>query len=269
MRIAGTVGAFFLVVSAAQAACSKNESPPVEARQPPVKQQETADQPDPLALAVAANARPADDRARDGDRKPVEVMRFFGIEAKQTVADIMGGKGYYTEILSRAVGPDGRVFAQNNEFVLSRFAEGPLSERLQHADLANVTRVDKELDEGGLPKGEVDVALMVLFYHDSYWMKTDRAKMNKHIYDALVPGGIYGVVDHHAEAGTNDRDVKTLHRVDSELVKAEILAAGFEWVGESDLLQHPEDERKANVFDDGIRGKTDRFMFKFRKPESP
>ena len=87
--------------------------------------------------------------------------------------------------------------------------------------------------------------------------------MNKQIFDALKPGGIYGVIDHHAEAGSGVRDVKSLHRIDAEVVKREVLAAGFELSEESDLLRHPQDGRAINVFDDAIRGKTDRFIYKF------
>lgn len=182
------------------------------------------------------------------------------------VADIMGAKGYYTEILARAVGSSGAVYAQNNRFVLAKFAEGPLSARLEHPDLKNVVRVDIELDEVGLSEGEIDVALMVLFYHDSVWMEADRGVMNKNIFNALKPGGVFGVIDHHAEAGSGTRDVERLHRIDAEVVKREILAAGFELREESDLLRHPQDDRAVNVFDDTIRGKTDRFIYKFTKP---
>jgi predicted methyltransferase len=90
--------------------------------------------------------------------------------------------------------------------------------------------------------------------------------MNRAVFESLVPGGVYGVIDHFAEDGSGARDVKTLHRVDAQLVKKEILAAGFELEAESELLRHPEDDRTKNVFDEDIRGKTDRFIYRFRKP---
>lgn len=216
--------------------------------------------------AVETDARPAEDRERDADRKPIDVLRFFHVQPGQVVAELMGGRGYYTEILSRAVGPKGKVYAQNNKFVLEKFAEEPLSKRLEHPDLANVVRIDRELDDPGLPVGALDHALMILFYHDTFWMEVDRTKMNEAVFAALKPGGIYGIVDHHAQAGSKDRDVKTLHRIDVEVVKSEVLAAGFELVAESDVLAHPEDDRLRNVFDEAIRGKTDRFVLAFRKP---
>jgi predicted methyltransferase len=108
---------------------------------------------------------------------------------------------------------------------------------------------------------------MVLFYHDTYWQGVDRQAMLAGIMQALKPGGIFALIDHSAEPGSKDRDVKTLHRVDEALVREEVLAAGFELVAESDLLRHPEDDRTINVFDAALRGKTDRFVYKFRKPE--
>lgn len=219
-----------------------------------------------LRAAVDSEERPADDRARDADRKPFEVLSFLGIGPGMHVADLASGFGYYTEILARAVGPEGRVYAQNNQYVLENFVKGALGERLARLDMDHVQRLDSELDDPGLPAGELDAAIMVLFYHDTYWMGTDRARMNKAVFDALKPGGVYGIIDHHAEAGSGDRDVKTIHRVDAELVKQELLAAGFVLEAESDVLHHPEDDRTLNVFAPELRGKSDRFVYRFRKP---
>lgn len=225
-----------------------------------------------LRAAVDSPERPEDDRARDEARKPFEVLQFFGIRPGMHVADLGAGFGYYTEILARAVGTEGRVYLQNNSFVIERFAAKPVAERIERLAMPHVQRLDTEFDDLGLPAGEIDVALMFLFYHDTFWMpkadgsNVDRAKMNRAIFDALKPGGVFGVIDHHAEAGSGARDVQTLHRVDAELVKQEILAAGFELEAESDLLRHPEDDRTRNVFDEGLRGKTDQFIFLFRKP---
>lgn len=218
-----------------------------------------------LRAAVAHKERPASDRKRDKFRKPAEVMGFFGIRPGMKVAEMMAGRGYYAELLSRAVGPKGKVYIQNNAFVLKRFANKALKVRLAKGRLANIVRLDRELETPGLPRG-LDAVLMILFYHDTYWMKADRAKMNKAIFDALKPGGVYGVIDHHAKAGAGAREVKRLHRVEASLVKQEILRAGFQLVATSGLLRHPEDKRTINVFRPQIRGKTDRFIFLFRKP---
>ena len=224
-----------------------------------------------LAAAVAAPERTEADRRRDATRHPAEVLAFFGIRPGMTVGDVMAGTGYYTEILARALGPEARIYCQNNAFVVERFADAPLTAmlaRLEEAEIRTVERLDRELEDPGFPEGELDAAVMVRFYHDTYWQGTDRAKMNAALYRALKPGGIFGVVDHHAEEGSGDRDVQTLHRVDAELVKKEILAAGFELEAESDLLRNPADTRDWNIFDDRAKNRdnTDRFVYRFRKP---
>jgi predicted methyltransferase len=207
--------------------------------------------------------RPGDDVARDADRKPQEIMDLFGIAPGQSVVELMAGRGYYVELLAQRVGSQGRVYAHNSPFVLKRFAEGPISERLARPALANASRLDTEIDDPQLPP-DLDAVMLVLFYHDTYWQGVDREQMNAAVFAALKPGGIYGVIDHHAEAGSGSRDVEELHRVDVKLVKQEILAAGFELETSSELLRHPEDDRGENVFT--MRGKTDRFVLKFRKP---
>jgi len=219
-----------------------------------------------IERAVEHKDRPKDDKGRDGDRLPVSVLSFFKIRPGMHVADVMAGSGYYTEIVSRVVGERGRLYAHNNSIALKRFADAAMSKRLQQSRLSNVVRVDAELEEPKLPAGELDAVLLFLFYHDTYWMRADRNMMNLAIFNSLKPGGVFCVTDHHAETGSGDRDVQTLHRVDAELVKKEILAVGFVLEAESDILRNPEDERTLNVFKPEIRGKTDRFVYRFRKP---
>ncbi len=226
------------------------------------------DQPiDPIAAAVAYPGRPEEDRGRDVDRRPAEVLRFCGVGPGLRVGELMAGRGYYTEILSAAVGPSGKVFAHNSPFVLERFAEEPFSRMLARLPLHNVTRLDTEPEEPGFPSG-LDVVLLIRFYHDFYWQEVDRAAVNRAVLAALAPGGVYCILDHHAEAGSRDRDVQRLHRVDAAMVKEEVLAAGFHWDDESDLLRRPEDDRTWSIFADGgaRNDKTDRFLFRFRKP---
>lgn len=219
-----------------------------------------------LTAAVSSPERPAADRERDPDRKPAEVMAFFGIEPGMTVAELMAGRGYYAELLARAVGPTGTVYVHNTPFVLERFAEKPISERLARPGLGHARRWDRELEALDFPEGELDAVTLILFFHDTYWQKIDRAKMLAGILGGLKPGGVFGVVDHHAAAGAGTSVAETLHRVEAVVVKREVLAAGFELAAESDLLRHPEDDRSLNVFDESIRGKTDRFIYKFVKP---
>ncbi len=220
-----------------------------------------------IEQAVSNPERPESDRQRDADRRPAEVLAFFGIEPGMKVGDLMAGTGYYSEILSRAVGPTGAVYAQNNKFVVERFVDKPLTERLARPGFDNITRLDRELESPGLPAG-LDAAIMIRFYHDMYWQKSDRKAFIKAVFDALKPGGIFGIVDHHAPEGTGADHVLDLHRVDAELVKKEILAAGFVLDDESDLLANPDDTRDWNIFADEAarRDKTDRFVIRFRKP---
>ena len=212
-----------------------------------------------------ASSRPSEDLARDPDRKPQEVLAFFGVGPGSRVVELMAGRGYYAHVLAEAVGPEGEVWAHNTPFVLDRFAERPLTERLALPGLEKVRRLDTELEDPQLP-ADLDAVLIVLFYHDTYWQEIDRARMNAAVFEALKPGGVFGVVDHHAEAGSGDRDVKRLHRVDAELVKRELLEAGFVFDGASDLLRREDDDRTVNVFEASMRGKTDRFVYRFRKP---
>lgn len=224
--------------------------------------------------------RPEADRARDADRKPDEILKFFGISTGMHVVDLQAAKGYYTELLSAQVGAEGAVIAQNNNFVVTRFAEGPLNERIERLRAGgrnNITRLNAELDEMELPEG-LDAAVFVRFYHDLYWLPTpdgdhtDRAEFLRRVFNALKPGGIFGVIDHHAEVGSGDRDAldprKGLHRIDAKMVMAEILAAGFLLDGESDVLSNPADTRDWNIFadDSARRDKTDRFVWRFVKP---
>jgi len=222
-----------------------------------------------LTAAVENPARPEDDRARDADRKPAEVLDFFGIRPGMRVADLMCGTGYYTEILAGAVGPEGTVFAHNTPFVLERWYEAPLAERLAKPGLEHVERINSDFADPGLP-ADLDAALLIRFYHDFYWMGGDREAFNRAVFTALKPGGVFGVVDHHAEPGSGDRDTQTLHRVDAEMVKQEILAAGFELAAESGLLGDPDDTLDWMIYvDDGARrDKTSRFVYLFRKPAS-
>lgn len=257
----------FLVLMAmlAGSGCAHSPPPPTVAVAvavaPAVTEQEAA-----IGAAVAHPDRPAEDVARDADRRPAEMMAWMGIRPGLVVADLMGGRGYYTELLARAVGPGGTVYAQNNAYVVERFAGEALLTRLSRPGLENVVRLDRELTDLGLPLGGVDVAFMGLFYHDTFWMEVDRPAMNAAILAALRPGGLFVVTDHHAAEGSGDRDVKSLHRVERSLVVQEIQAAGFVLDAETDLLRHPEDDRSQNVFDEALRGKTDRFALRFRKP---
>jgi predicted methyltransferase len=223
---------------------------------------------DPVGQAVTHKDRLKSDSARDADRQPGRILDFFDIKRGQVVADLMAGDGYYTEILSRAVGEGGVVYCQNTAIPLRVFAEAPLTARLADDRLPNVVRLDTEFEESGLPDGELDAAILVRFYHDFGWQEVDRPGFNKVVFDSLKPGGVFGVVDHHAKVGAGISEGKRLHRVEASLVQAELEAAGFVLEAESYVLTDPTDPLDWSIFDpkhDG-RDTTSRFVYLFRKP---
>ena len=219
---------------------------------------------------VDAPDRAAADRALDAGRHPAELLTFFRVGPGMRVGEIMAGTGYTTELLARAVGPEGQVFAQNNAFVLEKFAEKPWAARLAKPENKRVVRVDHELEEPFPPEAkDLDCVIDVLFYHDSVWMKTDRAKMNRAVFAALKPGGVYGIVDHASRAGAGTTEAETLHRIEEKVVREEILAAGFVLDGEGAFLRNPADARDWSASPGKAaekRGTSDRFVLRFVKP---
>jgi predicted methyltransferase len=218
---------------------------------------------------VAAADRTEVDRALDAGRKPAELLSFCGVRPGMKVADLAAGRGYTTELLARMVGDKGTVYGQNTKFILG-FAEQEWSERLTKPVMKNVVRVDTEFDEP-LPANvkDLDLVTLVLFYHDTVWMKTDRPRMNKNIFGALKSGGIFAVVDHSSKPGDGLNVTQSLHRIEESVVKAEIEQAGFVLDAESDFLRVPEDARdwSASPRTAGERrGHSDRFVLRFKKP---
>lgn len=222
---------------------------------------------DALRTRLDNPTRSEEDKARDAGRKPADVVTFLGINDGMTVLDIIAASGYYTEVLANAVGPTGTVYAQNPAIVL-RFRDGAndkaLQERLADNRLPNVVRWDHEFRELGLATNSLDAAVTALNLHDVYNQDPDTAVgMLRIVLDALKPGGILGVIDHVGVAGADN--VK-LHRMTKAAALEAVAAAGFEVVGESDLLANPNDDHSQFVFDPGQRGQTDRFLLKLRKP---
>lgn len=206
-----------------------------------------------IASAVANPARPAEDVAHDADRKPAETLTFFEVRPGEVVFEFVAGGGYFTELLSRTVGDTGRVVATRED-----------AKRIADNRLPNVTAAED--GEWGLAPDSVDLIFTAQNYHDVVNLKVERPPLLKNFLTILKPGGIFAVIDHSAEAGSGARDVGTLHRIDEATVVSEIEAAGFELVGDSELLRNPNDARTLAVFDPAIRGKTDQFVLKFRKP---
>jgi predicted methyltransferase len=191
---------------------------------------------------VDAPDRTAEDRALDAGRHPAELLAFLDVKPGMRVAELAAAGGYTAELLARAVGPTGHVWAQNNKFILERFAEKPLSERMARPVMANVTRVDRDF-ESPLPDDANDLDLVVinLFYHDLYWFGAKRGEMNRAIWRHLKPGGRYVVIDHSAKPGSGAKDVQTLHRLEESTARNDIEQAGFKVVAESNFLRVPSD----------------------------
>ena len=225
-----------------------------------------------VAAAVAKTGRPADDIALDAGRKPVEVLTFLGLQKSDRVLDVMAGGGYYAELMARAVGPAGVVMAyEPTVFYSSDRSKKTWAE--QKARNPNLTLLVQMPSDIALAPNSLDFTMMHLTYHDLYWEsakykfpRTDPSAFLAKLYAATKKGGIVGVVDHVAAAGETRETADKLHRIDPQTVKADFKAAGFVLEGESDVLRIVGDDHNKLVFDPAVRGKTDRFVYRFRKP---
>jgi len=214
------------------------------------------------ALADPARADQAQDDAR---RHAADVLAFSGVKPGWTVIDYLPGKGYWSRILTNVVGSSGHVYALWPQVAIKSY-QGDI-DALKGRGLANVTAEGQATNLPTVPQ-PADLFWTVQNYHDlaNFGGEAGYVAFNKAVFDALKPGGIYMVIDHVAPAGSGLADTKTLHRIDPAIVKKQILAAGFQWVGESNALANPKDDHSLKVFDPTIRGVTDQFVYKFRKP---
>jgi len=219
-----------------------------------------------IKRAVESPARPADQRARDADRKPAETLMLANVAEGQRVVELAAFGHYWTNMLVEAVGPRGQVYMVDMPWT-DRF--GGEAARAFDAAHDNATYTQAHYNQMQLPQN-VDSVIFVQFYHDlkrsDAAESVDTADVNKKIFAALKPGGTYLVVDHKAEDGSGWRDAMTLHRIDPATIKSEVTAAGFELVQDSPLLANPADDKKQNMRAAGIRGKTDQAVLVFRKP---
>jgi predicted methyltransferase len=226
--------------------------------------------PDYQALAAAPDRTEAD-RALDPGRKPAAFLQALRVLPGMKVGELFAGGGYTTELLARAVGPSGAVYAENSPLALQRFAARPWGERLLRPVNANVVRLDREVDDPFPPElaGSLDLVVTNANYHDAVWSKVDRAKMNAAVRAALKPGGRYVVVDSSARPGSGVADVQTLHRIDEAVVRAEVEAAGFTLLRSDDVLRNPQDTRDWSASPSAAgerRGTSDRFFLEFGRP---
>lgn len=260
--------AVILAAASMMIACSPSEP---EAPPAPEPAAEPAAAPEPAAdlrSMLSSDSRSADDRARDAGRKPADVVEFLGIEPGMAVIDVIAAGGYYTEVLSLAVGPEGSVVAHNPAFVLE-FREGAnekaITARLADNRLPNAARLNKEFGELSADDGPFDAAITALNFHDIYNGQSpeDALAVLQIIHSMLKPGGVFGIIDH---AGVADADNAALHRIEVAKAIETATAAGFVVDGQSSILSNPEDDHTQGVFAEGLRGNTDRFLLKLRKP---
>ena len=224
----------------------------------------------PRVEAAAADPARASDKPADARRHGPELMAFSRVKAGDKVLELIPGGGYFTRLFSRIVGPEGHVYAiwpqpYADEDVPDVNAWKAASAK---APWTNVSVLVQPAAELTVPQ-RVDVVFTSQNYHDypdKFMGHIDPAVLNKAVYKALKPGGLYIIVDHAAAAGSGMRDTDTLHRIDAATVKQQVLAAGFRFDGESDLLRNPADDHTKLVFNPAVRGKTDQFIYRFRKP---
>src|SRR5712672_2670845 len=214
---------------------------------------------------VASPDRTDGDRQVDPRRQPAKMLAFTGVKTGMKVLDMEANAGYSTELLARAVGPTGVVYAQDSAAVIERFVKDKFDIRAQKPVMKNVVHVVRNFDDPVPPEvGGLDLITFFFAYHDITYMEVDRAAMNQKMFAALKPGGFLIIADHSARPGDGTTVAKTLHRIEESTLRQEIEAAGFKLAGEADFLRHPEDPRDAAVFRPQIP--TDEFVLKYQKP---
>lgn len=226
---------------------------------------------DAIAAAVADPARPATDTERDANRKPAQVLAFAGVKPGDRIADYGTGSGYFTRLFSAVVGSGGHVYASVPQGLLkyANIVKGIADVQQFAFTHANVSvTYAAPLDAARYPEA-LDLFWISQNYHDlpdKFMGPVDMAAFNRAVFAALKPGGVYLVLDHVAAKGAPADVTETLHRIEPGVVQREVEAAGFKLESSSALLANPADPHTADPFDASIRGRTDQFIFKFRKP---
>jgi len=217
------------------------------------------------AAIVAAPERIEADRTNDTRRRPVQMLAFAGVRAGMKVLDLGAGGGYSTELLARAVGPQGVVYAQNSKQTSQGPAHARLMQRLNRPAMKNSVSVVRDFDDPVPPEArDLDMVTFFYIYHDTPAWEVDRAKMNRRVFEALKPGGIYLIADHAAKAGVGVSASKSLHRIEESVLRREVEAAGFRLLAEAEFLRNPADSREERVF--ALKIPVDNFVLKFVKP---
>jgi predicted methyltransferase len=232
---------------------------------------QAAEIPDNIAKAVAAPERSAKDRERDARDKPAELLAFAGVKAGMKVADVFGGGGYWSEILAHAVGPTGSATLVNNEGY-ANFAKDDIKVRFGDGRLKEVKQIVGKTSDLGMGKDQYDLIMIFMSYHDIYWVdekegwpKIDADNFLRQLHAALKPGGKLLIVDHAAKEGTGSAAAQDLHRIDEDFAKKDFTTHGFLFEKAFTGYRNSTDDHTKMVFDDAIRGKTDRFAHLYRK----
>jgi len=225
-----------------------------------------------ITRALASDVRQDADRERDARSHPEVILGLLDIEPGQTVIDVFGGGGYYSDILVGVVGEAGQVILHNNT-PYSSWVEKQNKERYIDNPVPGITYLKSEVDDLQLAPNSLDAALMVMSYHDLYfynpdrgWNKTDVPLFFKQLNAALKSGGKLLIVDHAAPDGTGSSAAQELHRIEEAYARQDLEKNGFQFVASSDALRNPDDDKTKMVFDKSVRGKTDRFILLFEKP---
>jgi predicted methyltransferase len=205
------------------------------------------------------------DRAIDQRREPQKLLEFYAVRPGMRVFDMSAGRGHNAELLARAVGPKGRVYAHGSPNLTFPATKTAFEERMKTPAMANVVPVARDFEDPFPPEvRNLDLVTFNFNYHDTVWLGTDRAKMNRAVFQALKPGGIYIVADHSAKPGAGVGVAKSLHRIEESIVRQEVQAAGFKLIDSANFLRNPEDPRDVPVSKNPVRN--DEFVLKFVRP---
>lgn len=225
-----------------------------------------------IQRALASESRTEADRQRDVSGKTAELLTLLALKPGDIVADVFAGSGYFAQVLAELVGPQGKVYLHNNS-AWRKFVSEDLNQRLDRINLPQLVIHDREVTDLDLGVNKLDAIIIIMGYHDLYfvdeasgWSAIDSAHFLGQLFKALKPGGKLLVVDHAAVAGTGSSAAQTLHRIDEIFAREDIARAGFVLTTSSELLRNRADTRQLSVFDDQIRGRTDRFVYLFKKP---
>lgn len=226
---------------------------------------------DLVSAAITNPDRTADDRERDERSRPDVILGLLNIEPGDTVADVFGGGGYYSELIAGVTGPEGDVILHNNT-PYSKWVMQQLQEKYIDNTVPGIRVQISEVDNLQFSPSSLDAALMVMSFHDLYyynpergWGNTDVSLFLGQLYEAMKPGGRLVIVDHAAFEGTGKSAAQDVHRLDEQFARQQIEAAGFSFVTESDVLRNPDDDKTKMVFDKSVRGTTDRFVLVFER----